>query len=116
MITHVCRAKTQQDRFRLERITGDCLEGAGVRVPSGGWARIDMNAKYRVGDIVHCNRISGQIGGYLKQLKHIEPNYAIVTTNYLDPTKNYEFQPEELLGVVTEVYDAVFKNRIYTRK
>ena len=118
MITHICKDKTNRgaNRFYLESIHGDCLEGAGLFIPYGGYAIIDRNAKYKVGDLVHCNKISGQIGGYLKQLKLIEPNYAIVTTNYTDTSRNFEFQPEELLGVVIMVFDKLTGQQIYCRE
>lgn len=115
MITHICRSKDKCDRYRLERISGDCLEGAGLRMIYGGYARVDRNAKYKIGDLVHCNKIAGQIGGYIKQIKSIEPDKVIVTTNYTDVSRNFEFQPEELLGAVTEVYCRVTGKLLYKR-
>lgn len=115
IMTHICRAKNENDRFYLEHISGDCLEGAGLYIPHGGYAIMDKDAEYKIGDLVHCNKISGQISGYLKQLKSIKQDCAIVTTNYTDESRNFEFEPEELLGVVTEVYSKLTGKLIYKR-
>lgn len=114
-MTIICNAKSPKKRFRLEPIYGNCLEKIGVKNEGGGYAVIDKNAIPRVGDLVHCAKISGQIGGYIKQVKEIRDGTYIVGTAYLDETKNFQFEAAEIYGTVIETYGKIWNNREYTR-
>ena len=114
-MTILCNGKKEKDRYSLKSIYGDCLEGAGLFIPHGAYARIDANAKIKVGDLVHCNKISGSISSYIKQVKEIKKRSIIVRTCYLDQNKDFEFEAAEIMGVVTEVYCKMFGSLVYKR-
>jgi hypothetical protein len=75
-----------------------------------------LGGKFKVGDFVHCNKIAGSISSYIKQVKEINGDSVIVGTAYLDSSKDFTFEAAEILGVVTEVYDAMWKDRVYKRR
>jgi len=113
--THICKRDNPWQGLSLERIYGNCLEGAGLFLPNKGYARIDKRISPEIGDLVWCNKIAGQIAGYIKQVKSIDKDSITVGTNYLDSSKDYTFVAEEILGVVTEVYDAILGKLIWRR-
>lgn len=113
--THICRAKDEESRYVLEKIYGDCLEKAGLYIPNKGYAIIDKNATIKIGDLVHCSKVSGQIGGYIKQVKELGET-VIVGTNYLDESRNFTFEAAEIFGVVKEVYCRFSGKRVFVRE
>ena len=115
-MTIVYRPKKKKSRFKYEYIYGDCLEAAGLKIPNRAIAIIDQGAALRIGDFVHCSRVTGEIGGYIKQIKEINGDSIIVGTAYIDSTKDYTFEAAEIYGVVTEAYDKVWHDRIYKRR
>lgn len=115
-MTHLPTKKTEEKRYRIERIYGDCLERIGIRNRGGdGYAIIDKNIVPEVGDIVHCMKPQQNVGGYLKQVKRIEGGTITVGTAYLDETRDYEFEAGEIIGVVVETYGAFPHYREYVR-
>ena len=114
-MTHICRKVPQNKRFHLRPIHGNCLEKLGIRNEGGGYAIIDSNATAKVGDVVFCCKISGQIGGYIKQIKEINGDSIIVGTAYCDESKDFTFEAEELRGVVIETYGKLWGTREYVR-
>ena len=97
-------------------ITGDCLERAGLHIPDGGYAIIRSGLDIRVGDLVHCNRVAGAISTMVKQVKSITSDSIIVGTAYVDTCRDFTFEAAEIYGVVTEVFDKVWGERVYVRK
>lgn len=114
-MTIICRKQRPNKRWSIFPIHGDCLARLGVKNVGGGYAIIDHNATPKVGDIVHCSKITGQIGGYLKQVKEIDGESIIVGTAYLDESKDYRFEAAEIYGVVYETYGKVSSFREYVR-
>jgi hypothetical protein len=115
-MTHFTRKSPANKRFVLRPICGDCLERVGIRNRcGGGYAIIDHNARVRVGDIVHCSKIVGQINGMLKQVKEIDGDSVIVGSAYLDESKDFQFEAAEIYGVVIETYDKLWGDREYVR-
>ena len=115
-MTHIISKRPKHKRFCLERICGNCLEKLGIHNMGGGYAIIDQNADFKVGDVVHCLKHGQNIGGYLKQVKRIEGDSVIVGTAYYDETKDFEFEAGEILGVVLETFGGSFGNyREYVR-
>ena len=112
------REKENKYRYRVEKIYGNCLEGAGLIMPKGAFARIDRNPKeVKEGDFVHCLNAPGAIAGsYIKQVSKIFDDVVIVKTNYKDPNKNFDFVAAEIMGLVTDVYDLESGERIYKRE
>lgn len=116
-MTPIVRRDDPKERFVLEQIYGDCLEGAGLSIPHGGFAVIDSGTDLRVGDLVHCGRISGAIPGCIKQVQAILPDGTVrVGTAYLDKNKDFSFDAGEIYGVVTEVYCKTWRKRVWWRK
>lgn len=117
-MTHYNLHRSHKDRYTIQKVHGDCLAALGI-TSEDSYAIVDANATPLVGDIVWCNKIAGGIVGYLKQVKRINPDGTyIVGTAYLDVSKNIEFEVEEILGVVLEVYDARvagFRSLLYER-
>lgn len=113
-MTIICRKQPPKKRFILREIYGDCLAKLGVR-NEGGYAIIDHNATVKVGDLVYCSKVTGQIGGYIKQVKEINGDSIIVGTAYLDETKDFQFEAAEIYGVVIETYGKIFSFREYVR-
>ena len=101
-MTHFCRAKNEEKRLEEHRIIGDCLERLGI--PNGGIAVIDRNASIDVGDVVWCTKISGQIGGYLKQVVSMGETITVGTA-YLDSARDFTFPACEILGKLKQVMD-----------
>lgn len=114
-MTIICSKKPPKKRFSICGIYGNCLEKLGVKNEGGGYAIIDHNATVKIGDIVHCSKISGQIGGYLKQVKEINGDSIIVGTAYFDESKDFQFEAAEIWGVVIETYGKIFSFRDYVR-
>ena len=115
-MTHIISKRPKHKRFCLERICGNFLEKLGIHNMGGGYAIIDQNADFKVGDVVHCLKHGQNIGGYLKQVKRIEGDSVIVGTAYYDETKDFEFEAGEILGVVLETFGGSFGNyREYVR-
>lgn len=109
------RKRPPKKRFSLREIYGDCLERVGVKNKGGGFAIIDANATVRVGDLVHCSRVTGQIGGYIKQVKEINGDSVIVGTAYLDESRDFTFEAAEIYGTVIETYGKFDHYREYIR-
>ena len=114
-MTIICKAKSPKKRFALLPIHGNCLEKLGVFNEGGGYAVVDHNTPVRVGDIVHCGRVTGQIGGYMKQVKEINGDSIIVGTAYFDESKDFQFEAAEIYGVVIETYGKLWRFREYKR-
>lgn len=109
------RERPPKKRFTLREIYGDCLERVGVKNRGGGYAIIDANATVRVGDLVHCSRITGQINTYIKQVKAINGDSVIVGTAYLDESRDFTFEAAEIFGTVIETYSKCDHYREYIR-
>ncbi len=114
-MTIICSKNPPKKRFVLHTIYGNCLEKLGVKNNGGGYAIIDLNATVKVGDIVHCGKVTGQIGGYIKQVKEINGDSIIVGTAYLDESKDFQFEAAEIYGVVIETYGKISGFREYVR-
>lgn len=114
MTYHVSK-RPPKKRFFIKPIYGDCLEKLGVRNEGGGYAVIDANATVRVGDLVFCSKVLGQIGGYIKQVKEINGDSVIVGTAYLDESKDFTFVAAEIMGTVLETYGKTWGWREYVR-
>ena len=114
-LTIICSKNPPKKRFALHTIHGNCLEKLGVKNNGGGYAIIDHNATVKVGDIVHCGKVTGQIGGYIKQVKEINGDSIIVGTAYFDESKDFQFEAAEIYGVVIETYGKVSGFREYVR-
>ncbi len=114
-MTYLCNGREKNGRYSLIEFRGDCLEGEGLYIPDGGYAIIDSNAEIRVGDFVHCSRITGPVFTYVKQVKEIKGNSVIVGTCYLDKSKDFAFEAAEILGVVKEIYCKITGKRKYVR-
>ncbi|MBQ8399074.1 MAG: hypothetical protein IJX08_03810 [Clostridia bacterium] len=116
-MTPIVRRDDPAKRFSLEVICGDCLEGAGLHIPHGGYAVIDKGTDLRVGDIVHCGRLSGATPGCIKQVQAISKDGTVtVGTAYLDKSRDFSFDAGEIYGVVKEVYCQLWRKRIWWRK
>lgn len=100
---------------RLAPIVGECLERAGLRIPSGANAIIDCSIVPKVGDLVHCDNRFGTIHGFIKQVKEFKGDTVIVGTAYEDESRDYTFEAFVIYGVVTEVFDKLFGKRVYYR-
>lgn len=109
-------SKSGKRRHSLIEIYGDCLERAGLHIPHGGYAIIRQGLKIKVGDLVHCGFICGEIPGMIKQVKSIDGDSITVGSAYIDKTRDFTFEAAEIYGVVTEVFDKVFHGRVYERK
>lgn len=112
--TVILKETNKDKRFVMESVYGDCLEKAGLIIPWEGKAIIDKNTTLKVGDLVHCTRVAGQLGGYIKQVKEIGED-VLVGTAYLDESKDFTFLAAEILGVVKEVYCKARGCRVYVR-
>lgn len=102
-------------RKSFESVYGDCLEKIGIRIPNRGYAVVDRDLKPRVGDVVHCTKISGALSSYIKRVLSVDDGRVTVGTAYIDPAKDFSFEAAEILGVVTEIYDQLFHNLIWER-
>ena len=115
MKTYIYTPKEDKPHRELRSIVGDCLEGAGLEIPHGGYAVIDCSISPKVGDLVHCNDAIITINGFIKQVKEIKNDTVIVGTAYMDESKDYTFEASEIYGVVTEVFCKVWKKQVYCR-
>jgi len=115
MSTRIYEPKSENERFRLEQICGDCLEGAGLSIPHQAYAIIEQGADVNIGDLVHCTEHTGTLSSYIKQVKEINGDSIIVGTEYTDKSKDYTFEAAEIFGVVKEVYCRLFGTRVYAR-
>ena len=113
-MTHIFKPRKGRE-WVFAQIYGNCLERAGLHIPNKAFAIIHQGGKFKAGDFVHCTKVAGQIGGYIKQVKEINGDTVIVGTAYTDSTKDFSFEAAEILGVVTEVYDALWHDRVYKR-
>ena len=114
MTIHVSE-RPPHKRFSFEPIYGDCLYKCGVKNNGGGFALIDANATVRVGDLVHCSKVAGQINTYIKQVKEINGDSVIVGTAYEDETRDFQFEAAEIMGTVIETYGKFSHFREYVR-
>ena len=114
-MTRIYKYEDESERFRMECICGDCLEGAGLHIPNGAYAIVDSNTQVRVGDLVHCTKLAGTINSYIKQVKGINEGTVTVGTAYADPARDYTFNAAEIFGVITEAYDKILHRRVYVR-
>ena len=115
-MTITCKKRPPKKRFHIRHIYGNCLEKLGIRNECGGYAIVDGNATVKIGDVVHCAKTPGQIGGYIKQVKEINGDSIIVGTAYFDESKDFQFEAGEIYGVVIETYGKPFGFREYVRK
>lgn len=115
-MTIICKSKTASKRNTIEPIYGDCLERAGLHIPHSGMAIIRQGLKIKVGDLVHCSRVCGEIPGMIKQVQSIVDGTITVGSAYIDPARDFSFEAVEIYGVVTEVFDKITHNRVYKRK
>ena len=115
-MTRVYKPKKKRSRFCCKEVYGDCLEAAGLRIPNCGIAIIHRGARLRVGDLVHCTKISGALSSYIKQVKEIRGDSVIVGTAYTDPSRDFTFEAAEILGVVDSVFDKLYGYRVYVRR
>ena len=97
MKTYISKAKDEHRRFEERRCTGDCLEAVGV--PPKCTVLIDRMIDFKVGDLVWCNKHAGAINSYIKQVFETGEQ-VLVGTRYADPTRDFSFVAEEILGVV----------------
>lgn len=109
-------SKNKKKRNSFEHISGDCLEKAGLHIPHGGYAIIRQGLDIRVGDLVHCAKVTGALNTCIKQVKEITDSTYIVGTAYIDPTRDFTFEAAEIYGVVTEVFDQVWHKQVYARE
>ena len=100
-------------KFRY--ISGDCLEGAGLKIPHGGYAIIDCSISPKAGDLVHCNNELGTVNGFIKQVKEFRDDTVIVGTSYIDQSRDFTFEAFEIYGVVTEVFCKLWGKQVYLR-
>lgn len=114
-MTYLCNGKEENERFRMHGIYGRCLEKAGICIPEGAIATVDMNAEIEVGDLVICSRMTGQVIPYIKKVKEINGDSIIVGTAYLDRSRDFTFEAAEISGVVKEIYRKDTCKRIYVR-
>lgn len=114
-MTHFVKERPPEKRFVLRQIHGNCLEKLGVKNVGGGYAIIDQNIKPEVGDLVHCLLNGANVGSYIKQVKEIKGDTVIVGTAYLDESKDFTAEADEILGVVLETYGKTWGYREYVR-
>ena len=114
-MTYLCNGREENERFRAYKIHGDCLEGLGIHIPQGAFVIVDSNTAPEVGDLVHCNKITGEVGSYIKQVKEVKDNSVIVGTAYLDGGRDFTFEAAEIMGVVKEIYCKISGKRKYVR-
>lgn len=114
-MTNIFVSEKDSKRNVLRSVKGDCLEGVGLRIPHGGQAVIRAGLDIRVGDLVHCSKLPGACGGFIKQVKDITDGVYTVGTAYLDPSRDFTFEAADIYGVVTEVFDSLWGTRVYCR-
>jgi hypothetical protein len=114
MTIHVSE-RPPHKRFSFEPIYGDCLYRVGVKNNGGGFALIDANATVKVGDLVHCSKVTGAITTFIKQVKEINGDSVIVWTAYEDESRDFQFEAAEIMGTVIETYGKFSRYREYVR-
>ena len=67
---------------------------------------VNRTIKPKVGDLVWCNNAFCSVDGFVKQVKENDGDTMIVQTQYIDPSKDFEFYVCEFYGVVEMVFDA----------
>ncbi len=117
-MTHLTELRDPKKRFHMRKIYGDCLEGEPVYLVMHrkGVAIIEHGLVPRIGDLVHCSSVSGQLGGFIKRVESINNGIYTVGTCYVDKSRDFSFEAAEIFGVVKEVYDELLGNRIYCRE
>ena len=115
-MTYSRSQRPEDKRYYLTPIYGKDLERIGIRNDGGGFAIVDQNAPIRVGDLVHCGRFPGQIGGYIKQVKAIDGSCVTVGTAYADESKDIAFAAGEIYGLVIETYGKHDGSREYANE
>lgn len=115
-MTHIYKPRTIDREWVYEEVCGDCLEKAGLHIPNKAIAIIHQGGKFKVGDFVWCTKNARAISSYIKQVKEVNGDSVIVGTAYLDNSKDFTFEAGDIYGVVTEVYDKLWNNRVYKRK
>lgn len=115
MKTRIYTTDKRNPPRKMEHITGDCLENAGLRIPNGANAIIDCSITPKVGDLVHCDNEFGTIHGFIKQVKEFRGETVIVGTAYADESMDYTFEASVIYGVLTEAFCKVWGKRVYCR-
>lgn len=113
-MTRIYTPKDRTGARMCTRICGDCLEKAGLHIPNEAIAIIDCSCEIKVGDFVICTRGAGALNKYCKQVKEIGET-IIVGTAYTDKSLDYTFEAAEIYGVVTEAFDKLWHNQVYSR-
>lgn len=114
-MTYICKTENEKKRFYIERFCGDCLYRLGIHASDGGYAVIDRNADFRVGDVVECTMHLGMNNSFLKQVKEINGDSVTVGTAYADASRDFTFEAAEIYGVVLETYERPHGFREYKR-
>ena len=92
--------------YQLQRTQGECLVAAGL--PEKATAIINRTGvDPRPGDLVWVDNHLGTIHGFIKQVKSFENGELLVTTNYEDPSRNFEFYATTYYGVVEFAFNAL---------
>lgn len=99
--------------YELKHTQGDCLIGAGL--PKKATAVINRTVLPKPGDLVWVDNSLGTIHGFIKQVKSFENGQLLVTTNYEDPSRNFEFYATVYYGVIELAFDT-FGDLCYKRK
>lgn len=99
----------------LKQCRGDCLEGMGIRNPH--WLVTDDDITPKVGDLVHCARDANFLNQYVKVVLSYdeETGKYTVGSRYADPSRDFTFIAEEILGVVILMFDGD-KRQVYERR
>lgn len=108
-----CLAKQPKQEYELLSTCGNCLEEVGV--PSKGRAVINRTIKPQIGDLVWCNNAYCTIHGFIKQVQSFEGDEMVVSTRYVDHSKDFSFYCSEFYGVVEMVFD-MMGNLCYRRE
>lgn len=109
-----CKTTEPKHEYQLQRAQGECLVGAGL--PEKSTLIINCTGvDPRPGDLVWVDNSIGTIHGFIKQVKSFENNQLLVTTNYEDPSRNFEFYATTYFGVVEFAFD-ILGDLCYKRK
>lgn len=107
------KKKRDKRRYQLRGTQGECLVGAGL--PSKTKAVINCTILPEPGDLVWVDNCVGTIHGFIKQVKSFENGQMLVTTNYEDPSRNFEFYATTYYGVIEFAFD-MFGDLCYKRE
>jgi len=66
-MTYINKTKDEKRRYTYANLVGNCLERAGIDIPSGGIAIIDHNTEIIVGDFVICSKLQGQFTPFVNR-------------------------------------------------